>query len=247
MNPSNSLSIELSRKGYALSVAQPKWFEELLIRPISSLTTDELLKLREGLLQQNVQNFLPFELRILSEALSCISDQIINLRKMEQKDTQTGAQITASTFPSALYPAAGWASSEVKINPGDKVTVEGYPDNNPKTTFGAKKLPLDLVPPSAVHAMARGFADGARKYSPYNWREKTISSSVYYGAAMRHLMAWWDGEELAEDSGLSHLDHALCCIAMIVDGQSIGKLNDNRPLKGASGEMQRDWLKNHGT
>jgi hypothetical protein len=90
--------------------------------------------------------------------------------------------------------------------------------------------------------MARAFADGARKYEPYNWREKTISSSVYYGAAMRHLTAWWDGEDNASDSGLSHLDHALACIGMIIDGGSIGKLNDNRPLKGAAGQMQKDWL-----
>lgn len=117
-----------------------------------------------------------------------------------------------------------------------------YPDNNPKTAFGAKKLPLEYVPPSAMHALAEAFADGAKKYGPYNWREKSISSSVYYGAALRHLTAWWDGEDNAEDSRLNHLHHALACIAMLIDGKSVGKLNDNRPPRGAAAQMQKDWI-----
>lgn len=121
----------------------------------------------------------------------------------------------------------------------------GYPDNNPKTAFGAKKIPLEVVPPSAVHALAEAFADGAKKYGPYNWRDHAISSSVYYGAALRHLTAWWDGEDLAEDSGIHHLHHALACIAMVIDGKAVGKLNDNRPTKGASGQWQKDWLAAH--
>jgi len=121
-----------------------------------------------------------------------------------------------------------------------------YPDNNPKTSVGAKKIPLELVPPSAVHALAEAFSDGAKKYGPYNWRDKTISSSVYYGAALRHLSAWWDGEDLATDSGIHHLHHALACIAMVIDGNSVGKLNDNRPTKGASGKIQKEWLEKNG-
>jgi hypothetical protein len=120
-----------------------------------------------------------------------------------------------------------------------------YPDNNPKTAVAAKKLPLEVVPPSAVHALAEAFSDGAKKYGPYNWREKTISSSVYYGAALRHITAWWDGEDLAEDSGIHHLHHALACIAMVIDGMGVGKLNDNRPPKGAASQMQKAWVDGH--
>lgn len=118
----------------------------------------------------------------------------------------------------------------------------GYPDDNLKTIFGDKKIPLHLAPMSAVHAMAEGFADGAKKYGPYNWREKTVSSTVYYAAALRHLAAWYDGEEIAEDSGIHHLSHALACLAILVDAKSIGRLNDNRPLKGASAAIQAAWV-----
>lgn len=150
--------------------------------------------------------------------------------------TLTGQQQTASYGPLGPQRMDGY------YQPGGTP----YPDNNPKTTYGAKKIPLEVVPPSAVHALARAFADGAKKYGPYNWRDKDISSSVYYGAALRHLQAWWDGEDVAEDSGVDHLDHCLACIAMIIDGKSVGKLNDNRPTKGAASQMQRAWV-NRGT
>ena len=124
--------------------------------------------------------------------------------------------------------------------------MSGYPDDNPKTLVGATKIPLHLVPPSALYALARAFDDGAKKYGPYNWREKTISATTYYGALLRHVTAWWDGEDVASDSGRHHLDHALACIALLIDAQSIGMLNDNRPPKGASAQMQFEYLKSKG-
>lgn len=132
-----------------------------------------------------------------------------------------------------------------EVTQGGMLASNGYPDNNPKTAFGAKKIPLETVPPIAIHALAEAFSDGAKKYGPYNWREKSISSSVYYGAALRHLTAWWDGEDVAEDSGIHHLHHALACITMVLDGKSVGMLNDNRPPTGASGQWQKNWLAKH--
>lgn len=105
------------------------------------------------------------------------------------------------------------------------------PDNNPKTRVGgASKVPLHLVPSTAIAHMAMGFADGGLKYQPYNWRAEPISSSVYYGAARRHMDAWWEGEDIAGDSKVHHLAHAMCCLAMILDTMDRpGCLNDNRP------------------
>jgi hypothetical protein len=78
-------------------------------------------------------------------------------------------------------------------------------------------------------------SDGKAKYGPMNWREKRVTSSVYYNAAMRHLMAWWDGEDLAPDSGVHHLAHAMACLAIVLDAESVGKLNDDRPTPGNFG------------
>lgn len=195
---------------------------------ISHLYLDSLSKSKGGSLLLTEPSSCPCGKVIPIENLFSILDQTINYKKTVTKDTATGVLNTASISP--LNPSQGG----------------GYPDDNPKTQFGMRKIPLEYVPPSAIHALARAFADGGRKYGPYNWREKTISSSVYYGAALRHIMAWWDGEDAASDSGLSHLDHALACLAMIVDGQSVGKLNDNRPPKGTAGKMQKDWLEKDG-
>lgn len=149
-------------------------------------------------------------------------------------------------LPNPVYKEVNYPPNEI---PKDRAWVEeneGYPDNNPKTAFGAKKIPLELVPPSAVAALAEAFADGAKKYGPYNWRTKTVSSSIYYAALLRHVQAWWDGEDLAEDTGISHLYHALACLAIIVDASSIEKLNDNRPPKGAASKLQKGWVDKHG-
>lgn len=116
--------------------------------------------------------------------------------------------------------------------------MSGYPDNNPKTAVGAKKVPLHLVPPSAKHHLAMALADGARKYGPYNWREHQISVSVYYDAAQRHWDAFWDGEDLAEDSGIHHIAHAMACCALVLDALTLGKLNDDRPSIGAASALQ---------
>lgn len=115
---------------------------------------------------------------------------------------------------------------------------EAYPDNNPKTAIGATKVPLHLVPPVANHYLALAFEDGARKYGPYNWRDKKVSSSVYVGAAKRHLDAWWDGEELSADAKVHHLAHAMACLTILLDAMTVDKLNDDRPTPGAASILQ---------
>jgi len=104
------------------------------------------------------------------------------------------------------------------------------PDNNPKTRAGGmNKLPLHLIPPRALAHVALAFADGGFKYQPYNWHEEQITASVYYGAAMRHLAAWWAGEDLPNDGVAHHLAHAACCLLMVLDTMDTGMLKDNRP------------------
>jgi hypothetical protein len=78
----------------------------------------------------------------------------------------------------------------------------------------------------------RAMADGRRKYGHMNWREKNVSSTIYYDAAMRHLMAWLDGQNTAEDSGVHHLGHVMACCAIILDAEAHRNLNDDRPIPG---------------
>ena len=113
----------------------------------------------------------------------------------------------------------------------------GYPDNNPKTLIGTTKPPTHCVPPVAILMLGQAMKDGKEKYGLMNWREHPISSSVYFDAAMRHLLSWWDGEEAASDSGVHHLAHAMACFALILDAQSLEILNDDRPYPGRAAEL----------
>lgn len=118
-----------------------------------------------------------------------------------------------------------------------------HSDNNPKTRLGALKVPLHLVPPSAKYYLALALEDGAGKYGPYNFREEAISISTYKAAMERHMDAFWDGEDIAEDSGVHHVAHAMACAALILDAMSVGKLVDDRPANGASARLQKEYHK----
>lgn len=105
-------------------------------------------------------------------------------------------------------------------------------DTNPKDLIGAKKVSMTALPDIAMLQGNRAMMDGAKKYGPYNWREKKIQADIYVDAARRHIAAWFDGEENAEDSGVHHLGHAIATLGIILDAQANDALVDNRPPKG---------------
>lgn len=103
---------------------------------------------------------------------------------------------------------------------------------NPKDAIGSSKLPLHLWPETATVLGSLALLDGALKYGRSNFRAIGVRSSIYYDAARRHLTAWFEGEDVDPDSGLPHLAHALACLAILVDAQAAGKLNDDRMAPG---------------
>lgn len=112
------------------------------------------------------------------------------------------------------------------------MNAHAIPDDNPKTVFGLKKPPTHFTPPVAEMHLGLAMQNGGEKYGMMNWREKTVSSSVYYDAARRHLAAWWDGERVAPDSGVHHLGHVMACCAILLDAEAQANLNDDRPIPG---------------
>jgi dTDP-D-glucose 4,6-dehydratase len=113
------------------------------------------------------------------------------------------------------------------------------PDNNPKSVFGVKKPPLCLVPSTAVIHAAMAFKDGAKRYGPYDWREKTVSAMVYLHAAERHQKLYLDGEDIDPISGVHHLGHAIACLSIILDAAEVGNLIDDRPPSAPTGDLLR--------
>ena len=114
---------------------------------------------------------------------------------------------------------------------------QALPDSNPKTRFGVAKPPLALIPAPAMLQMAEAFRDGAAKYGAANWRKDPVSASTYVNAALRHIVAWYDGEEVAPDSKVHHLGHAAACLAIILDAQLCGTLLNDRPPPAPTGDI----------
>ncbi len=100
---------------------------------------------------------------------------------------------------------------------------------NPKDIIGQTKPSLSAIPFPAVYAVGRAMQDGEKKYGRFNWREHNVNSDVYIDAAMRHLLAWNDGEDVAEDSGCNHLAHAAACLMILIDADFTDSMNDQRP------------------
>jgi len=91
---------------------------------------------------------------------------------------------------------------------------------------GSKDQRFDLVPMRAVAEIAEVYHMGSKKYSDHNWR-KGYNWSLSYGALMRHLVQWQEGEDLDPESGLSHIAHAgWHCLALLTFIREHPELDD---------------------
>lgn len=81
--------------------------------------------------------------------------------------------------------------------------------------FDTGKLRYSLIPPSATKALAEVLTYGAKKYKPNNW-QKVDDVERYMDALYRHMEAYRSGEKFDQESGLSHLAHAMTNIAFLI-------------------------------
>jgi hypothetical protein len=82
--------------------------------------------------------------------------------------------------------------------------------------FDGGKPPLSLISRYANDQEALVLAFGAMKYDRWNWARGLAWSRVL-DAALRHLTAYADGEDVDPETGLSHLAHARCCTGFLLD------------------------------
>jgi hypothetical protein len=119
----------------------------------------------------------------------------------------------------------------------DALTFHALPSSkptNPKDAIGIRKAPLSTVPMGVIVEIGTGMLEGAAKYGRHNYRCAGIRESVYFDATMRHLIAYWEGEDIDPDSGLSHLAKALCSLVVWRDAQMQGMAKDDRPPRSTS-------------
>lgn len=92
------------------------------------------------------------------------------------------------------------------------------------------KRRLDLVPVGPLLDIADVLTFGANKYADRNW-EKGFPYGRVYGAAMRHLLAWWNGEDRDPETGMSHLAHAATCLMFLLEYEHTLAGEDDRPYR----------------
>jgi hypothetical protein len=123
---------------------------------------------------------------------------------------------TAEFFDDDGYPALEGLKAIVRERAGDP----GQKDD-------AGKARTDLLPFGALEEVAHVMTFGATKYAPYNWHG--LSVSRLFGASLRHLWAFWRGEDNDPETGRSHLAHAACCVLMVLDQMLDRPEFDDRP------------------
>lgn len=119
-------------------------------------------------------------------------------------------------------------------------------NGNKGVKFDANKPSLDLIPLEALIGLGNVLTFGAKKYKRANWASG-IEYSRLISAALRHLMAFNAGEDIDPESGLSHVDHALCNLAFLswmrihradMDDRWIKVLTDEKRVKEAVARLQ---------
>lgn len=93
---------------------------------------------------------------------------------------------------------------------------------------GQKSVRLHAIPREALWELGRVYAFGEEKYDDYNFR-KGYDWSLSYDAMLRHLTAFWDGEDVDEESKLHHMAHAVWNGICLLFFSLRRRGNDDRP------------------
>ena len=92
-----------------------------------------------------------------------------------------------------------------------------------------EKPRYSTVPIAALNDVIKSFTYGAQKYDDYNY-SKGMNHSRYLNAAMRHINAYWMGEDM-DESGNTHLANAVASLLMLMDSKITGVGTDDRNPK----------------
>lgn len=112
------------------------------------------------------------------------------------------------------------------LSHGDLVATKS---SNPKDMVGIRKAPMSTVSGAVMAEVGVAMLEGACKYGRHNYRAVGVSAAVYYDATMRHLMGWWEGEDIDPDSGLSHITKAIASLMVLRDAMIQSMFTDDRP------------------
>lgn len=100
--------------------------------------------------------------------------------------------------------------------------------------YDTGKVRMELLSSKAITELAKVLTFGASKYDANNWR-KGIAWTRVIGAVKRHMAAFEDGVDKDEESGLSHIAHAMCGLMFLLEFEQTHAELDDR-YKGETNE-----------
>lgn len=125
-----------------------------------------------------------------------------------------------------------WGSALYIDENGDVLAKVNATNKDQSAKADKGKLELSLVNPQLVKAVAEVRMYGTEKYgNSENWRK--VEPKRYVDALYRHLLAYIEGNEVDEESGLSHLSHMACNISFLLEKDY---------LKEHEKQEQRRWI-----
>ena len=107
------------------------------------------------------------------------------------------------------------------------VTPVNELDGDETVSYGDSKPDPTMVDPQFILELAKVLDMGADKYARDNWRKGTAYQRRM-ASAMRHMLAWIEGEDLDPESGLPHLAHAATNCMFLMNWQRRGVGTDDR-------------------
>lgn len=95
------------------------------------------------------------------------------------------------------------------------------------------KPTFELIPFELLAEVNKVLEHGKKTYGLLNWQKKEgFVFSRPFNALLRHMFAWWRGEDNDPETGLSHLSHAMCNLLFLMYHFQNNKEADDRPVVG---------------
>lgn len=106
-----------------------------------------------------------------------------------------------------------------------------YADDGAQETqhHDSEKVDLSLLPLGPLVEVARVMDRATDSdYERFNWMHGTLWSR-FFASTLRHVWAWWLGEDRDKKSGCHPLAHAVCDLLFLIDYQQRKVGTDDRP------------------
>lgn len=120
------------------------------------------------------------------------------------------------------------------------IDINSVKESNPKDAIGSTKIGLSNIPWGPVFEAALGMTEGSLKYRRHNYRAIGVRASIYFDALQRHMISWWEGEDIDPKSGIHHIGKAISTLLVLRDAMMQEKFYDDRPPKTKDGTSK--WI-----